>query len=129
MTGRSELAKQIGGSRADAVGIKLRAEVMFLRPDQIDPDPEQPRQEFDSDGLARLADSLKKFSQLQPVLVRKNGARYTLVVGERRLRAAKLAGMPTLQCLLCRGGDTKSLQLVENIFREDLKPIEEAKWL
>jgi ParB family chromosome partitioning protein len=127
MTGRSELAMQIGASRADSVGIKLRAEVLFLRPDQIDPDPDQPRQTFESDGLTRLADSLKEFSQLQPVLVRKNGARYILVTGERRWRAAKLAGMPTLQCLLCKSGDSRSLQLVENIFREDLKPIEEAK--
>jgi ParB family chromosome partitioning protein len=127
MTGKSEMAERIGASRADAVGVRLRAQILELRPDQIDPDPEQPRKEFGDDGLTRLADSLKKFSQLQPILVRKNGTRYILVTGERRWRAAKLAGMPTIQCLLCRGGDARSLQLVENIFRKDLKPIEEAK--
>ena len=91
MIGKLEMAERIDASRADAVGVRLRTGILELRPDQIDPDPEQPRQEFDSDGLARLADSLRKFSQLQPVLVRKNGSRYTLVTGERRWRAAKLA--------------------------------------
>ena len=102
-------------------------EILFLKPDQIDPDPDQPRQEFDSDGLGRLAESLRKFGQLQPVLVRKQGARYILVAGERRWRAAKLSGMPTIQCLVCRGGDVRSIQLVENLMREDLQPIEQAK--
>jgi ParB family chromosome partitioning protein len=99
----------MAASMADAAGVRLRTGILELRHDQIDPDPEQPRQEFDSDGLAHLADSLRKYSQLQPVLVRKNGSRYILVTGERRWRAAKLAGMPTLQCLLCRGGDARSL--------------------
>jgi ParB family chromosome partitioning protein len=127
MIGKLEMAERIDASRADAVGVRLRTGILELRPDQIDPDPEQPRKEFGDDGLTLLAESLRKFSQLQPVLVRKNGARYTLVTGERRWRAAKLARMSTIQCLLCQGGDTRSLQLVENIFREDLQPIEEAK--
>ena len=112
---------------ADTVAIKLRTEILFLKPDQIDPDPDQPRQEFDNAGLGRLADSLRKFGQLQPILVRKQGARYILVAGERRWRAAKLAGMPNVQCLVCRGGDVRSIQLVENLMREDLLPIEQAK--
>jgi ParB family chromosome partitioning protein len=126
-TGNFALVKEMGASVADAVGVRLRAQILKLRPDQIDPDPDQPRQTFESEGLTRLADSLKKFSQLHPILVRKEGSRYILVTGERRWRAAKLAGMPTLQCLLWKGGDARSLQLVENIFREDLLPIEEAK--
>jgi ParB family chromosome partitioning protein len=127
MHSKSDLANQIGARLADTVGIKLRTEVLFLRPDQIDPDPEQPRQEFDHEGLARLAESLRKFSQLQPVLVRKAGSRYILVSGERRWRAAKIAGMTTIQALLCKGGDVLSIQLVENLLREDLKPIEQAR--
>ena len=55
------------------------------------------------------------------------GSRYTLVTGERRWRAAKLAGMPRIQAILWRGGDARSIQLVENLLREDLKPIEQAK--
>jgi len=125
--GKRELAKQIGATPADAAGIKLRTEVLFLKPDQIDPDPDQPRQEFDNNSLRRLADSLRKYGQLQPALVRKEGARYILVAGERRWRAAKLAGMPNVHCLLCRGGDVRSIQLVENLMREDLLPIEQAK--
>ena len=117
----------MGASPADAAGIKLRTEILFLKPDQIDPDPDQPRKVFSNDGLCRLADSLRKFSQLHPVLVRREGARYILVAGERRWRAAKLSGMQTLQCLVCRGGDVRSIQLVENLMREDLQPIEQAK--
>src|SRR4051794_37801638 len=86
MVGTFDPAKQMGASQADTVKIKLRTEILFLRLDQIEPDPEQPRQEFDGDGLARLAESLRKFSQLQPVLVRKEGSRYILVTGERRWR-------------------------------------------
>ena len=125
--GNHEFAKRLGATVADTTGIKLRVEILFLKPDQIDPDPDQPRQEFDSDGLGRLAESLRKFGQLQPVLVRKHGARYILVAGERRWRAAKLSGMQTIQCLVCRGGDVRSIQLVENLMREDLQPIEQAK--
>ena len=125
--GNHEFAKRLGATVADTTGIKLRVEILILKPDQIDPDPDQPRQEFDSDGLGRLAESLRKFGQLQPVLVRKHGARYILVAGERRWRAAKLSGMQTLQCLVCRGGDVRSIQLVENLMREDLQPIEQAK--
>jgi ParB family chromosome partitioning protein len=126
MTGKSELAKQIGASRADSVGIKLRAEVLFLRPDQIDPDPEQPRKEFGEAGLVCLADSLRKHGQLQPVIVKQVQNKYVLVTGERRWRAAKLAGKP-VQAVLWKKGDARSLQLVENLLRDDLKPVEQAK--
>jgi ParB family transcriptional regulator, chromosome partitioning protein len=127
MRGNSEMAILFGGSQADAVKIKLRTEILFLRPDAITPDPDQPRQEFDEPGLARLAASLLKYGQLQPVLVRKEQSRYVIVAGERRWRAAKLAGMANVQALLCKGGDVRSIQLVENLLREDLKPVEQAK--
>jgi ParB family chromosome partitioning protein len=127
MIGNSEIAKQLGATPADAAKIKLRTEVLFLHPDAISPDPDQPRQEFDKPGLARLAESLRKCGQLQPVLVRKEQGKYVLVAGERRWRAAKLAGMATIQTLLCRGGDVRSIQLVENLLREDLKPVERAR--
>jgi ParB family chromosome partitioning protein len=127
MIGNSEIAIQLGATPADAAGVKLRTEILFLSPDVISPDPEQPRQEFDAAGLQRLANSLSKYGQLQPVLVRKEQGKYVLVAGERRWRAAKLAGMTTIQTLLCRRGDARSIQLVENLLREDLKPIEQAK--
>jgi ParB family chromosome partitioning protein len=127
LIGKCEIADRIGASPADAMKIRVRTEILFLRPDQLEPDPQQPRQEFDRDGLARLAVSMGKFSQLQPVLVRKEGTRFVLVTGERRWRAAKLAGMATIQCLVCKSGDVRSVQLVENLLREDLQPIEQAK--
>src|SRR5262245_30442884 len=91
-TGNFALVKEMGASVADTVKIRLRTEILHLSPDLIDPDPEQPRKDFGEEGLVRLAESLRKFSQLQPVLVRKEGSRYILVTGERRWRAAKLAG-------------------------------------
>ena len=127
MIGNSEIARQMGATPADAVKFKPRTVILDLRPDQIEPDPGQPRKDFDEESLARLARSLRKFSQLQPILVRKEGARYILVAGERRWRAAKLAGMSTVQAILYRGGDARSIQLVENLLSEDLKPVEQAK--
>lgn len=127
MVGKHEIAKRMNATLADSVGIKLLTEILHLKPDQIEPDPEQPRQDFDNPGLARLAESLRKYGQLQPVLVRKQGTKYFLVAGERRWRAAKLAGMQRVQALLCRGGDVRSIQLIENLLREDLKPIEQAR--
>jgi ParB family chromosome partitioning protein len=117
----------MSATTADAIEFKLKPVTLALRPDQIEPDPGQPRKDFDEESLARLGDSLRKFSQLQAVLVRKEGQRYILVAGERRWRAAKLAGLPTLQAILFREGDARSIQLVENILREDLKPVEQAR--
>jgi ParB family chromosome partitioning protein len=127
MTGRCELARQIGASPADAVGITPRKVVLHLNPAMIEPDPEQPRKAFDEEGLARLADSLRKYRQLQPIVVRKEKGRYVIVAGERRWRAAMLAGMATVEALLWNGDDTLSIQLVENLLREDLKPVEQAR--
>jgi ParB family chromosome partitioning protein len=101
--------------------------VLHLAPAMIEPDPNQPRQEFDEDSLNRLAGSLRDHGQLQPVLVRKDRGRYVLVAGERRWRAAKRAGLSTVQALLCTGGDVLTLQLIENLLREDLKPVEQAR--
>ena len=95
---------------------------------RIDPNPAQPRTRFDDDALRRLADSIRKDGLLQPVLVRPNGDRYTLIVGERRLRACKLAGLPAVEALVRDIPDDKLLEvtLVENIQRENLNPIEIA---
>src|SRR3954464_2566921 len=112
MSGTCDLAKQIGALPADAIKIKLRTEILNLRPDQIEPDPGQPRQDFDEEGLARLADSLRKYGQLHPVIVRQGQNKYILVTGERRWRATKMAGKPHVQALLRKGGDARSIQLI-----------------
>jgi ParB family transcriptional regulator, chromosome partitioning protein len=101
--------------------------------DRIGPDPDQPREEFDREALERLAESLKSKGQLQPVRVRWDEGRglYVLVCGERRWRAARMAGMPTMSCVITEGptgaGELLALQLVENALREDLRPLEQAK--
>jgi ParB family chromosome partitioning protein len=108
-------------------------EACLIRLDRIVPDPHQPRVEFDADALQRLASSLKQRGQLQPIRVRwdDDGQRYVVVIGERRWRAAKLAGMETIACIVVPGTATAEEiledQLVENCLREDLKPIEQAR--
>jgi ParB family chromosome partitioning protein len=101
--------------------------------DKIDRDPDQPREEFEPGALARLAESIRARGQLQPIRVRWDEERslYIIVCGERRWRAARMAGSTTLSCMIMEGpissAELLSLQLVENLVREDLKPIEQAK--
>jgi ParB family chromosome partitioning protein len=95
----------------------------------IDTNPDQPRKTFDPDKLNELAASLRRHGMVQPLLVRKNGLRYTIVAGERRYRAARLAGLKTVPIVLTEADDDTlmELSLVENIQRENLNPIEEAQ--
>jgi ParB family chromosome partitioning protein len=111
------------------VKVKNVAEVPL---DKIERDPAQPREEFDEEGLARLAESLQSRGQLQPVRVYWDEGRgaYTLLCGERRWRAARLAGLASITALIqdgpVRPEETLALQLIENAQREDLRPIEQA---
>jgi ParB family chromosome partitioning protein len=101
--------------------------------DRIEPDPDQPREDFDAAALERLAESMKQRGQLQPVRVRWDEGRgaYILICGERRWRAARMAGLSTLACVVTEGdvdaGELLALQLIENCVREDLAPIEQAR--
>lgn len=94
----------------------------------IDTNPNQPRKTFDPEKLAELAASIKRHGIVQPILVRQNGARYTIVAGERRYRAARQAGLMKVPVTLTDiDEDTvMEISLVENIQRENLNPIEEA---
>lgn len=94
----------------------------------IDTNPDQPRKSFDEQKLQELAASLKQHGVVQPLIVRKNGARYTIIAGERRFRAARIAGLATVPVVVS-DVDAQAVQeiaLIENIQREDLNPIEEA---
>ena len=96
----------------------------------IAPNPQQPRRSFDEDSLLALAESIRQRGVLQPVLVRPLvGGRYELVAGERRWRAAKLAEHATVPALVRPHDDADSLQvaLIENMAREDLNPVDEAR--
>ena len=94
----------------------------------IVPNPRQPRGDFLEEPLAALARSIREVGVLQPIVVRRRDGGYELVAGERRLRAAKLAGLATIPAVIREGDDTESLReaLIENIHREDLSPLELA---
>jgi ParB family chromosome partitioning protein len=90
----------------------------------------QPRQQFDESGLKELAESLKSQGVLQPILVRSKGDEYILIAGERRYRAAHLAGLGEIPAIIvdeAEGGDMLQMALVENLQREDLNPMETAE--
>jgi ParB family chromosome partitioning protein len=103
--------------------------VIDLPVDAIVPNPQQPRKDFDDKALRDLSASLSQSGVLQPVVVRRLGSGYQLIVGERRWRAAKLAGLTRIPAVVREASDAQSLELalVENLLREDLNPIEEAE--
>lgn len=105
-------------------------EVVELDLDRIDPNPHQPRRHFDAAALEGLAASIAQVGLRQPIGVRKgNGGRYTLVWGERRVRASRIAGKETVFALLVKEGNSAELALIENLQREDLDPVETAAGL
>jgi ParB family chromosome partitioning protein len=97
--------------------------------DLIDPNPYQPRRNFDEEALGELARSIQANGIIQPIVLRKNGARFQLIAGERRWRAAQLAGLHRVPVVIRDVPEEQALELtlVENLQREDLNPIEEAR--
>lgn len=112
-------------------GFLDRPRVSFLPVGALRPNPSQPRKVFDQAGLRELADSIAQYGILQPLTVRRKPDGYELVAGERRLRAARLAGLKEVPCILLSVGEEESgmLALVENLQRRDLDFIEEAEGL
>ena len=94
----------------------------------IEPNREQPRKDFNEEQLAELADSIKRYGILQPLLVQKKGTFYEIIAGERRWRAAKIAGLKEIPVVLREYNKQESMEiaLIENVQRSDLNPIEEA---
>ncbi|MFI3312996.1 MAG: ParB/RepB/Spo0J family partition protein [Eubacteriales bacterium] len=105
--------------------------VLFLPVDAIDPNPSQPRKIFDPQGLQELSQSIQQYGILQPLSVRRRQGGYELVAGERRLRAARLAGLAHVPAILLSIDEEQSgmLALVENLQRRDLDYFEEAQGL
>lgn len=95
---------------------------------KVEPNPNQPRRQFDDDSLQELADSVKQYGILQPLIVKKHDKFYEIIAGERRWRAAKLAGLKEVPVLIRDYAENEIVEiaLIENIQREDLNPIEEA---
>ena len=105
-----------------------RGGIIYLRTDELTPNPVQPRKRFDDEALAELSDSIKNYGILNPLTVRLRCGKYELVAGERRLRAAKMAGLREVPCILLDVNmeDASLIALVENLQRKDLDFIEEA---
>lgn len=104
-------------------------EVVELSLSKIIPDPDQPRKEFDPDALQELAESIRRYGLLSPILVRYDGENYIIIAGERRFRALLLNEAETVPALLYAEDDFREISLVENLQREDLNPLEEARAL
>ena len=102
---------------------------LMVKLSKVEPNREQPRKNFDEDSLQELAESLKQFGMLQPILVQNRGDYYEIIAGERRWRAAKIAGLKEVPVIVRELTDQEivEISLIENIQREDLTPIEEAQ--
>lgn len=112
-------------SKEDAAA---KSGVQVMKINEVEPNRDQPRKNFDEDALLELSDSIKQFGVLQPLLVRKRKDYYEIIAGERRWRAAKLAGVKEVPVIEKKYTDQEILEigLIENIQRENLNPIEEA---
>lgn len=105
------------------------AQETLVKITKVEPNREQPRKNFDEDALQELADSIKQFGLLQPILVQDRKTHYEIIAGERRWRAAKLAGLKEVPVIIRDYTEQEivEISLIENIQREDLNPIEEAQ--
>ena len=120
-------------AKSDDIKVKkeesaLKNGEMMVKINQVEPNRDQPRREFDEDSLMELADSIKQFGILQPLIVQKKKDYYEIIAGERRWRAAKLAGIKEVPVIVKEYTDQEivEISLIENIQRENLNPIEEA---
>lgn len=106
----------------------VKQEEFKIKITEIEPNREQPRKKFDEDALLELAESIKQFGVIQPLIVQKRGDYYEIIAGERRWRAAKMAGLKEIPVIIkdYTNQERVEISLIENIQREDLNPIEEA---
>ena len=109
--------------------IKKGEKVNLLKIIEVEPNRNQPRRNFDMEALEELAESIKVYGVIQPIIVTKKDGFYEIVAGERRWRAAKKAGLTEIPCIVRKDDERKNkeIALIENIQREDLNPIEKAK--
>ncbi len=124
------LGTGLGALFGDDVFSEEQSELTTLPIAKVEPRKEQPREYFDEEALAELADSIEQFGLIQPIVVRKlDTGYYQIIAGERRWRASRMAGLNEVPVRIIEADDrrTAELALVENLQREDLNPIEEAK--
>ena len=128
--GADESAPERTAGSTDTGDLHPHARVLEIDIGDLEPNTHQPRSEFDPDAVQELADSIREKGVIQPVVARRYGSRYQLIAGERRLRAAKKAGLATVPAILLEVGtdqEMMEISLIENVQREDLNPIEEAR--
>ena len=120
--------KQANKTQKEKVKVEKSGETI-VKITQVEPNSEQPRKDFDEDALLELADSIKQFGVLQPLLVQKKNDYYEIIAGERRWRAAKIANLKEVPVVIkdYTKQEVMEIALIENIQREDLNPIEEAE--
>lgn len=124
---QQRLGKGLGALIADDTDNKNS--VLEIDVNSIDPNLDQPRKTFDNEKLNELAQSIKTYGVVQPIIVQKSGNRYTIIAGERRYRASRLAGLTNVPVVVKEYTKREYMEvsLVENLQREDLNPIEEAQ--
>jgi ParB family chromosome partitioning protein len=129
MANRHGLGRGLGALLASNPEVGPAVSMIELPIESISPSPQQPRKDFNDKALHDLAASFRQTGVLQPVVVRRRGIGYELIVGERRWRAAKLAGLTHIPAVVRESTDAQSIELalVENLLREDLNPMEEAE--
>lgn len=117
------------GALIPGLGSSNKASILEIPVDEVNANPNQPRKVFEPDSLKEMVDSVKEFGIIQPIVVRKIDDRYEIIAGERRWRAAKEAGLETIQVIVKDVDNKDSLQMaiIENIQRENLNAIDEAK--
>ncbi len=128
--GADESAPDRTAGSTDTGDLHPGARVLEIDIGDLEPNTHQPRAEFDPDAVQELADSIREKGVIQPVVARSYGSTYQLIAGERRLRAAKKAGLATVPAILLEVGSDQEMMeisLIENVQREDLNPIEEAR--
>ena len=119
---------EAGSQESESPDVKSNGGVLMVDITKVEPSPLQPRQYFDEDALKELAESMKEFGIVQPLLVKDEGEFFSIIAGERRYRAARLAKLSTIPVLVKEYTEMETLQvaLIENIQRQDLTSIEEA---
>ena len=127
----TQVAKPSDSSKKENDGVKkekLSNGYVMVKINEVEPNREQPRKDFDEDALLELSDSIKQYGVIQPLLVQKRDGFYEIIAGERRWRAAKLAGIKEVPVNIKEYSEQEMVEvaLIENIQREDLNPIEEA---
>jgi ParB family chromosome partitioning protein len=126
----SNMKKALGKGLGALLAVDVQeGEIKELKINEIEPNLNQPRKEFDEESLRQLADSIAAHGIIQPIVVRKEGMSYKIVAGERRWRAARMAGIETVPAIVREYNDNELLEvaLIENLQRENLNPLEEAE--